>query len=80
MIASGAALADTTATVTVEAGIILPSGIVVSPGQTASFPVSCASAEAASAAASSLRTCTHSMSPLRRMASLNELRLSPTIP
>ena len=50
------------------------------PAQTASRPVSCASAEAAKAAASSLCTWIQSISPLRRIASLKELRLSPTIP
>ena len=54
------------------------------PAQTASRPVSCASAPAAKAAASSWRTCTQSMPPspaaVRRTASTTGLRLSPTIP
>ena len=55
------------------------------PAHTASRPVSCASADAANAAASSLWTCTQSMPPLadpplRRTASLNALRLSPDQP
>ncbi len=55
------------------------------PAQTASFPVIWASAAAANAAASSWRTCIHSMPLplpfwLRRTASTTGLRLSPTIP
>lgn len=50
------------------------------PAHTASRPVVCASAAAANAPASSLRTCTQSMPPVRRTASTTGLRLSPTTP
>ena len=50
------------------------------PAQTARRPVSCASAAAANAPASSLRTCTQSMPSARRIASTTGLRLSPTTP
>lgn len=50
------------------------------PAHTASRPVSCASAAAAKAAASSLRTCIHSMPSVRRTASTIGFRLSPTNP
>jgi hypothetical protein len=50
------------------------------PAQTASSPVRCASAPAAKAATSSCRTCTHSILPWRRIASVSPFRLSPTMP
>lgn len=50
------------------------------PAQTASPPVTSASAAAANAAASSWRTCTQSMPSVRRTASTTGLRESPTMP
>src|SRR4029453_10136804 len=50
------------------------------PAQTASRPVRCASAAAAKAPASSLRTWIHSMPSGRRIASTKGFRLSPTTP
>src|SRR5829696_4851130 len=50
------------------------------PAQATSRPVSCASAPAANAPASSCRTCTQSMPSWRRIASTTGLRLSPTTP
>ena len=50
------------------------------PAQTASRPVSAASAPAAKAADSSCRTCIHSMRPSRRRLSFRPLRLSPVTP
>src|SRR5689334_16611174 len=50
------------------------------PAHTARRPVSCASADAANAPASSLCTCAHSMPFWRRIASTIGLRLSPTTP
>ncbi len=50
------------------------------PAQTASRPLSSASAAAANAPASSLRTCTQLMPSVRRIASTTGLRLSPTTP
>src|SRR5699024_8038315 len=50
------------------------------PAHTASFPVSRASAPAAKAPASSLRTCTHSMPSVVRTASTTGLSESPTTP
>ena len=50
------------------------------PAHTASFPVSRASAPAAKAPASSLRTCTHSMPSVVRTASTTGFSESPTTP
>ena len=50
------------------------------PAQTASFPVTRASAPAAKAPASSLRTCTHSMPSVVRTASTTGFSESPTTP
>ena len=51
------------------------------PAHAVSFPVSCASAPAANAPDSSLRTWMNSsLPPLRRMASVTGFRLSPTTP
>ena len=50
------------------------------PAHTASLPVSRASAPAAKAPASSLRTCTHSMPSVVRTASTTGFSESPTTP
>src|SRR5437879_2557549 len=50
------------------------------PAQATSLPLNCASAPAAKAPASSWRTCTHWILPLRRTASVIGFKLSPTIP
>ena len=50
------------------------------PAHAANLPVSCASAPAANAPASSWRTYTHSIPSVRRTASTTGLRLSPTMP
>ena len=44
------------------------------PAQTARLPVMCASAPAAKAATSSWRTCSHSIPPRRRMASVKPFK------